>query len=129
MPTCAPSPLGEHGDKDFALRLVSIGRESYLRAYSRFPAAHTPPAGYFYAFASGGPYGAAPPVGRGRDGGLRRMALAAENIMRYGMVFAGRPELTDSGTQEKEKAPPKAPGEAFHKKSLPVLLFFQGTVL
>lgn len=81
--------LGEHGDKDFALRLVSIGRESYLRAYSRqFPAATRRQLEYFYAFASGGHMGLLRQwVEEGMAASPEEMALAAENIMRYGMEF------------------------------------------
>lgn len=81
--------LGEHRDKDFALRLVSIGRESYLRAYSRqFPAATRRQLEYFYAFASGGHMGLLRKwVEEGMAASPEEMALAAENIMRYGMEF------------------------------------------
>ena len=47
--------LGEHGDRDFALRLLDIGRESCLAGYSRqFPQVSPQRLEYFYAFASGG---------------------------------------------------------------------------
>lgn len=81
--------LGEFGDKDFALRLLNIGRESCLRAYSRqFPEATPRQLEYFYAFASGGHMellrkwaeeGMATPA--------EEMALMAENIMLHGMDF------------------------------------------
>ena len=58
----------------------------------------------------------------------RRMALAAENIMRYGMGFCRPPRLTDSGTQEKEKPPAKsARGKLSQKVSF--LFCFSRTVL
>ena len=68
---------------------MSIGRESYLRAYSRqFPAATCRQLEYFYAFASGGHMGLLRQwVEEGMAASPEEMALAAENIMRYGMEF------------------------------------------
>lgn len=54
-PTCAPSPWESLGTRILPLRLLNIGRESCLRAYSRqFPEATPRQLEYFYAFASGG---------------------------------------------------------------------------
>ena len=47
--------LGDYGDKSFAVRLLSLGREKCVEAYSRFFALATPKEiEYFYAFASAG---------------------------------------------------------------------------
>ncbi|SCI74017.1 Uncharacterised protein [uncultured Clostridium sp.] len=47
--------LGPYGDKAFALRLLNIGREAYMEAYSRLFAGASPKQlAYFYAFVSAG---------------------------------------------------------------------------
>lgn len=86
--------LGENGDKDFALRLLSLGRESCLRAYSQqFPEATRQQLEYFYAFASGGHMGLLRRWAReGMATPAEEMAKMAEHIMLHGMEFLqGKP--------------------------------------
>ncbi len=47
--------LGPHGDRDFAARLISIGREHYMDMYRRlYPDATPRELEYYYSFVSGG---------------------------------------------------------------------------
>ena len=81
--------LGENGDKDFALRLLSLGREICLKAYAKhFPEATTRQLEYFYAFASGGHMELLRKwVEEGMATSAEEMAQLAENIMPYGIGF------------------------------------------
>lgn len=81
--------LGENGDKDFILRLLSLGRESYLKAYSQHLRQATPrQLEYFYAFVSGGHMELLRKwVEEGMSTPVEEMAQLAENLMAYGMDF------------------------------------------
>jgi len=81
--------LGEFGDKDFALRLLNIGRESCLLAYSRqFPQASPQRLEYFYAFVSNGHIGLLQKwLEEGMTTSVEEMAQMAQNIMLHGMDF------------------------------------------
>lgn len=81
--------LGEYGDKGFALRLLSIGRKSCLRAYSQqFPGASPQQLEYFYAFVSGGHMGLLREWAReGMATPAEEMARIADSIMLHGMEF------------------------------------------
>lgn len=84
-----PIALGENGDKDFVLRLLSLGREGCLRGYSRqFPGATPRQLEYFYAFASNGHIGLLRQwMEEGMVTPAEEMARMAENIMLRGMEF------------------------------------------
>lgn len=81
--------LGDYGDKAFAYRLVNIGREKCLDAYSRFFASATPKQiEFFYAFVSAGCIGLLQKwLAEGMVTGAQEVAAMAEDIMMYGMGF------------------------------------------
>ena len=110
--------LGEFGDKDFALRLLNIGRESCLLAYSRqFPQATPQRLEYFYAFASGGNMELLRRwVQEGMATPAEDMARAAEAIMFHGMEFL-KGEPLPPGEEEHAMSPAPAGGE--ERKDVP----------
>ena len=79
--------LGDYGDKSFAVRLLSLGREKCVEAYSRFFALATPKEiEYFYAFASAGCIGLLEEwLREGMVTGAEEMAAMAEDMMMYGV--------------------------------------------
>ncbi len=81
--------LGDYGDKAFALRLINLGREKCVEAYSRYFASATPKQiEYFYAFVSAGCIGLLQKwLSEGMVGSADDVAAMAENIMMYGMGF------------------------------------------
>lgn len=110
--------LGEFGDKDFALCLLNIGRESCLLAYSRqFPQASPQRLEYFYAFASGGNMELLRRwVQEGMATPAEDMARAAEAIMFHGMEFL-KGEPLPPGEEEHAMSPAPAGGE--ERKDVP----------
>jgi AcrR family transcriptional regulator len=79
--------LGDYGDKDFAVRLINIGRERCAEVYGRYFRQATPQQiDYFYAFVSAGCIGL---LRRWLDDGMvlsaREMAAMAESIMLRGV--------------------------------------------
>ena len=88
--------IGDYGDKAFAYRLVNIGREKCLDAYSRFFASATPKQiEFFYAFVSAGCIGLLQMMaGRGMVTGAQEVAAMAEDIMMYGMGFFSKKART-----------------------------------
>ena len=89
--------LGDYGDKQFALRLIMLGRDTCMETYSRFFADVTPKQiDYFYAFVSAGCIGLLQKwLQDGMSASAAEVASMAENIMLYG-IEALRPE--HSGT-------------------------------
>lgn len=81
--------LGEHGDKAFAVRLLSLGWESCLAAYSnqlRGPSQRQ--LEYFYAFVSNGHIGLLQKwLAEGMTTSVEEMARMAQNIMLHGLDF------------------------------------------
>ena len=77
--------LGDYGDKTFAVRLLSLGREKCVEAYSRFFALATPKEiEYFYAFASAGCIGLLEEwLREGMMTGAEEIAAMAEDMMIY----------------------------------------------
>lgn len=81
--------LGEHGDKAFAVRLLSLGWESCLAAYSNHLWGASPKQlEYFYAFVSNGHIGLLQKwLKEGMTTSVEDMAQMAQNIMLHGMDF------------------------------------------
>lgn len=81
--------LGEHGDKAFAVRLLSLGWESCLAAYSNHLWGASPKQlEYFYAFVSNGHIGLLQKwLKEGMTTSVEEMARMAQNIMLHGMDF------------------------------------------
>lgn len=81
--------LGEHGDKAFAVRLLSLGWESCLAAYSNHLWGASPrQLEYFYAFVSNGHIGLLQKwLEEGMTTSVEEMARMAQNIMLHGMDF------------------------------------------
>ena len=79
--------LGEYGDKDFAVRLITMGRERCVQAYSRFFVSATPKQiEFFYAFVSEGCIGLLRKwLEEGMTTSAEEIATMAENIMVHGM--------------------------------------------
>ena len=79
--------LGDYGDKSFAVRLLRLGREKCVEAYSRFFALATPKEiEYFYAFASAGCIGLLEEwLREGMVTGAEEIAAMAEDMMMYGV--------------------------------------------
>ena len=86
--------LGPHGDKSFALRLINIGREVCLEAYSEYYQNAKPrQIEYFYAFASAGCIGLLQKwLADGMAAPAEEIARIAEDIMIKGMGFLREPE-------------------------------------
>ena len=81
--------LGDYGDKEFALRLVGMGREKCLEAYSKyFARASQKEIEFFYAFASSGCIGLLRQwLKEGMKTNAEEVAFMAENLMMYGLGF------------------------------------------
>lgn len=79
--------LGDYGDKSFAVRLLSLGREKCVEAYSRFFALAAPKEiEYFYAFASAGCIGLLEEwLREGMVTGAEEIAAMAEDMMMFGV--------------------------------------------
>ena len=81
--------LGDYGDKRFARRLLSLGREKCMEAYLRYFHGATPrQVEYYYAFVSEGCIGL---LRKWLDDGMREsaeeIAHIAEEIMLYGLAL------------------------------------------
>ena len=86
--------LGDYGDKDFALRLLSYGRQKMVEAYLRqFGNVSTQELEYFYAFASAGC------IGLMRKWFEDGMKLSAEQIaqMAESMIYQGSAFMLNRG--------------------------------
>lgn len=81
--------LGDYGDKEFALKLINIGREKCVETYSRYFKNTTPQQiEYFYAFASAGCMGLLQKwVADGMSCSAAEMAQMAESLMIHGVGF------------------------------------------
>lgn len=75
--------LGDYGDKDFALRLINLGREKCVETYSRYFGSATPKQiEFFYAFVSAGCIGLLQKwLAEGMVSSPEEIAAMAENIM------------------------------------------------
>lgn len=81
--------LGKYGDKDFAARLLAIGRERCVESYSKYFAKATPKQlEYYYSFVSAGCIGLLEKwLAGGMADSAEEVAHAAENIMMRGIHF------------------------------------------
>ncbi len=81
--------LGPFGDKEFAARLISLGRENYIESYSRLFSGATPKQlEYYYAFVSAGCIGLLEKwLADGMDSSAEEIAETAEKIMTCGIQF------------------------------------------
>lgn len=81
--------LGKYGDKEFATRLLTIGRERCLESYSKYFARATPKQiEYYYSFVSAGCIGLLEKwLADGMADSAEELASAAENIMMKGIHF------------------------------------------
>ena len=81
--------LGKYGDKDFATRLLTIGRERCLEIYSKYFVNATPKQiEYYYSFVSAGCIGLLEKwLADGMAASAEEIASAAENIMMKGIHF------------------------------------------
>ena len=81
--------LGPFGDKDFAARLINMGREKCMESYLKYFSKATPKQiEYYYAFVSAGCIGLLEKwLADGMVSGAEEIAAAAENIMMYGIQF------------------------------------------
>ncbi len=86
--------LGPHGDKEFAARLLNLGKEYFIEAYRLyFPNATAKQLKHYYAFVSNGCMGLLGEwLNDGMTSSAEEMAKVAESIMRYGMGFFRRKE-------------------------------------
>lgn len=100
--------LGEHGDKAFAVRLLSLGWESCLAAYSNHLWGASPKQlEYFYAFVSNGHIGLLQKwLEEGMTTSVEEMASMAQNIMLHGMDFLrGSPPPNQAAQAEPDFSP------------------------
>ena len=81
--------LGPYGDKEFASKLINIGREKYVESYIRYFKNATPKQlEFYYAFVSSGCIGLLEKwLDEGMISSAEEMANMAENIMMYGIGF------------------------------------------
>lgn len=81
--------LGKYGDKNFATRLLTIGRERCIESYSKYFARATQKQiEYYYAFVSAGCIGLLEKwLADGMAASAEEIAAAAENIMMKGIHF------------------------------------------
>lgn len=81
--------LGDYGDKNFAVRLINLGREICIEAYSEYFAnASTREIDYFYAFVSAGCIGLLQKwLADGMTLPAQEVARTAESIMLQGVGF------------------------------------------
>ncbi len=81
--------LGPYGDREFAARLISLGREKYVESYKRFfRDATAKQLEYYYAFVSAGCIGLLERwLAEGLASSAEEMADMAEKIMMHGIGF------------------------------------------
>ena len=81
--------MGKYGDREFATRLLTIGRERCLESYSKYFAQATPKQiEYYYSFVSAGCIGLLEKwLADGMATSAEEIASAAENIMMKGIHF------------------------------------------
>ena len=92
--------LGPYGDKDFATRLIQIGREKCMESYSRYFLGATPKQiEFYYAFVSSGCIGLLEKwLADGMSAPAKEVAEAAEDIMMYGIEFLHKKRKRDAGS-------------------------------
>lgn len=92
--------LGPYGDKDFATRLIQIGREKCMESYSRYFLGATPKQiEFYYAFVSSGCIGLLEKwLADGMSTPAKEVAEAAEDIMMYGIEFLHKKRKRDAGS-------------------------------
>lgn len=85
--------LGPYGDKDFAARLISIGREKCLESYLKYFSGATPKqVEFYYAFVSAGCIGLLEKwLADGMNASAEEIAGTAESIMMHGIQFLQPP--------------------------------------
>ena len=81
--------VGPYGDKEFAARLISLGRERYVELYQRHFAKATPKQlEYYYAFVCSGCIGVLEKwLAEGMRSSAEEIAAIAEGIMTRGVGF------------------------------------------
>ena len=81
--------LGDYGDKNFALQLIQLGRETSMEAYSSyFTEATEEEQAYFYAFVSGGCIGLLQKwMAEGLETPAEEIARMADTMMLQGIGF------------------------------------------
>ena len=81
--------LGQYGDKEFAARLITLGRERYVELYRRyFQNATARQLEYYYVFVSAGCIGLLEKwMSEGMAASAEEMAAMAESIMARGIGF------------------------------------------
>lgn len=92
--------LGDYGDKEFALKLINMGRESCMESYTRYFATATPrQLEFFYAFVSSGCIGLLQKwFADGMSTSAEEMADMTERMILYGMGF-----LMPEHSEDKDK--------------------------
>lgn len=81
--------LGEHGDKDFLLKIINTTREKSVESYAKsFRDVSPQKIEYYYAFISGGCMGVLQKwLAEGMATSPAEIATITENIMQYGIGF------------------------------------------
>ena len=81
--------LSDYGDKAFALKLIHLGREKCVQAYSHYFSSATPKQiEFFYAFVSAGCIGLLQKwLDEGMSSSVEEVAEMSENMMMYGIGF------------------------------------------
>lgn len=97
--------LGDYGDKDFALKLINLGRERCFQAYAQYFTDASPrQLDYFYAFVSAGCIGL---LKKWLDEGMltsaKDIALTAESLMLHGIGFLKGETQEMPALQERQK--------------------------
>ena len=91
--------LGDYGDKNFAIKLINLGRERCVQTYLKyFSGASAHEIEYFYAFISSGCIGLLRKwLDDGMTSSASEIAQMAENIMLYGLgIFSEKRETERS---------------------------------
>lgn len=86
--------LGNYGDKEFAFKLINMGRERCMDSYSKYYKSALPEQiEYFYAFVSAGCIGLLQKwLADGMETPASEIAKMAESIMLYGIGFLKNPK-------------------------------------
>ncbi len=84
--------VGPHGDKEFATRLINLGRENYVEIYRRYFSSATPKQlEYYYSFVCSGCIGLLEKwLAEGMSSSAEEIAGIAEGIMMHGIGFLSR---------------------------------------
>lgn len=81
--------VGPYGDKEFATRLINLGRENYVEIYQRYFSSATPKQlEYYYSFVCSGCIGLLEKwLAEGMTSSAEEIAAIAEGIMMHGIGF------------------------------------------